>query len=231
LKSAYPFLVSKGFESEVNEIRSNRQSLKPYGISTIRRVRVVALMRSHNLLDQFIEANWPLGKTAEGKKRLERYDRSFQKYESHSSVTEASSIEDESEVGTEFALEEHLRDYLVQNLEILESGLTLWPVEGDGEAIEFLVDEQGPSKRIDILARDQNGVPVIIELKVSRGHERVIGQTLYYRARIKQRFSANLVRIFIVASEISPELRAAVSEVPNTFLFEYTLAMKLSKLP
>jgi hypothetical protein len=96
--------------------------------------------------------------------------------------------------------------------------------------VEFQVDEQGPSRRIDILAKDNEGLPVVIELKVSRGHEKTVGQALYYRARIRQRFGAKRVRIFIVASEISPELRAAASEVPAVLLFEYSLAFKVNPI-
>jgi RecB family endonuclease NucS len=112
-------------------------------------------------------------------------------------------------------------------LGILEQGLSLWPVE-EGDAVDFPVDEQGPSRRIDILAQDRDQVPVIIELKVSRGHEKTVGQALYYRAKIKQRFAAKLVKIFIVAAEISPELRTAASEVSDVFLFEYSLAVKVT---
>lgn len=94
--------------------------------------------------------------------------------------------------------------------------------------MEFQVDDQGPSHRIDILAKDHGGLPVIIELKVSKGYEKTVGQVLYYRAKIKQRFSAERVRIFIVAEEISPELRAAASEVSDVFLFEYNLEVKVT---
>ena len=96
--------------------------------------------------------------------------------------------------------------------------------------MEFQVDEQGPSRRIDILGKDREGLPVVIELKVSRGHERTVGQALYYRARVKRLFHAQRVRIFIVAAEISPELRAAASEVLDLLLFEYSLAVKVTAI-
>jgi hypothetical protein len=57
---------------------------------------------------------------------------------------------------------------------------------------------------------------------------RRIGQALYYRARIREKFAVNRVRIFIVAPEINPELRAAATEVSDTRLFEYALSMKVS---
>ena len=91
---------------------------------------------------------------------------------------------------------------------------------------EYPVD----GRRIDILAQDSSGKPVVIELKVSRGHERTIGQALYYRAKIKEAFKTPIVRIFIVALEMSPELRMAATEVPNVSLFEYSLSMTVKKL-
>ena len=61
---------------------------------------------------------------------------------------------------------------------------------------------------IDILARDRNGGFVVIELKVSRGYDRTIGQLLRYMAWV----SANLsdgrpVRGVIVASKITEDLQ------------------------
>jgi endonuclease len=98
--------------------------------------------------------------------------------------------------------------------------LQLWRV-GDDDPVEFPVD----GRRVDILAKDKAGLPVVIELKVSRGHEKVIGQALYYRAKIKEMFKVDKVRIFIVALELSAELRSAAKEVSNVSLFEYSLSM------
>ncbi|MCY1460399.1 hypothetical protein D9M71_779550 [compost metagenome] len=47
----------------------------------------------------------------------------------------------------------------------------------DLPAIEY---EAGGGRRIDILAVDRNGAFVVIELKVSPGYDRVIGQLLRY---------------------------------------------------
>jgi len=89
--------------------------------------------------------------------------------------------------------------------------------------VEFPVN----GRRVDILAKDKAGMPVVIELKVSRGHERTIGQALYYRATIKEIFKVATVRIFIVTLELSSELRVAAKEVPDVSLFEYSLAMTI----
>jgi hypothetical protein len=190
------------------------------------------LLRRKDLLDRFIETNWRFALTPAGKAKLNRYDHIYSKYETSGAAAAPSTnatTEDETEAGTEFALEEQLRDYLAENLGILEPGLSQWPVE-NGDFVEYPVDDQGPSHRIDILAKDRGGLPVIVELKVSRGHEKTIGQVLYYRAKIKHQFSAERVRIFIVAEEISPELRAAASEISDVLLFEYSLAVKVTTI-
>ena len=83
-------------------------------------------------------------------------------------------------------------------------------------------------KEIDILAIDSTGVPVVVELKVSKGYERVIGQSLYYRSRIKKIFSADRVRIIIIAREITENLKSAVEDLPDVQLFEYSLSIKLN---
>lgn len=131
----------------------------------------------------------------------------------------------EDKFGTEFAYEAHLRDYLAKNLSSLEIGLHLWS-PNDKPAIEFQLE----GRRIDILARDASEVPVVIELKLSRGHDKTIGQALYYRAKLKQLFSIPKVRIILIAAELTDELRLAASEVSDVDLFEYTLAMKLARV-
>ncbi len=231
LKLAYAFLATNGLAADVDEIRKSHDRLGSYTTS-LRRAKIVALLRQKNLLDKFISTSWQFALTPAGKKKLNRYDRIYAKYKKgiDAGVYSADATsEDETEAGTKFALEEQLRDYLAENLGKLEPGLSLWPVE-NGDAVEFQVDEQGPSRRIDILAKDHGGLPVVIELKVSRGHERTVGQALYYRARVKHLFHVQRVRIFIVAAEISPELRAAASEVADVLLFEYSLAVNVTAI-
>ncbi len=224
LRLAYTFLKENGLANEAAEIKASQDRVGNW-VSSLRSAKILVLLRRENLLDKFIEMHWRFAKSPAGIKKLKWYDELYSKFKT--SGTSSPPPEEETEVGTQFALEAHLRDYLAENLGILESGLSQWSVE-DGDAVEFQVDDQGPSHRIDILAKDHGGLPVIIELKVSKGYEKTVGQVLYYRAKIKQRFSAERVRIFIVAEEISPELRAAASEVSDVFLFEYNLEVKVT---
>ena len=220
LRRAYPFLEAHGFGDEAQGVR-----LSPGG-SPVHRGGVIEILRRHNLLDEFIASEWPMGTTQQGRRAMERYVAKYQRYLEEGSEDAPEDEEDSEE--TRFAYENQLRDYLANNLALIETGLKLWPVASDTRAVEFPVDSSG--RRIDILGQDAHGTPVVIELKVSRGHERTIGQALYYAAKVKEQFQASIVRIVIVASEISPELKLATSSLQNVHLYEYRLQTTLTRV-
>jgi len=147
-------------------------------------------------------------------------------YEGSAIVKGTPAIEDdtEPECSTEFAYEADLRNYLAKNLSIIEPGLKLYQDEGI-TGIEFDVG----GRRIDILAIDANGALVIIELKVSRGYDRVVGQLMRYMAWIRENQAEpnQQVRGVIVAREISEDLSLACSLLAGVKLFEYELSLKL----
>ena len=122
-----------------------------------------------------------------------------------------------------FAFERDLRNYLSKNLAVLEPGLSLYQEE-EFTGIEFPVG----GRFIDILATDRNGDFVVVELKVSRGHERTIGQLLRYMGWVQKNLAgAKSVKGIIVAKELTEDLRLAASRIPDVRLFEYELAFKL----
>jgi hypothetical protein len=227
LRSLYTFLQSNGYPNEAEEIRQSTANFGSYK-STLKRAMGVNLLKEKNLLDRFLKEQWLSGSTADGQREINRLSGIYERYLKSIGRSEAGTTEEDEEPtqATAFAYEAHLRDYLAQHLELLEKGLNLWPVAADEEAVEFPVD----GRRIDILAKDSKGTPVVIELKVSRGHERTIGQALYYRAKIRALFKVEKVRIFLVALEMSPELRMAAEEVSDVSLFEYNLSMTVKPL-
>lgn len=225
VKLAYQFLTEKGFESEANEIRESKDSYKSYTI-TLRRGKIIDLLEKKHLLDEFINTYWANGKTTEGKRRIERYKSVLNSFR-NSSVTEDEEEEERVEE-TSFAYEEHLKDYLVDNLSKIEAGLKLYKDQQGKEGIEYSVDED--NKKIDILAIDKDSSLVVIELKVSRGYEKVIGQCLYYQARIKKLLNSKRVRIIIIAREITPRLKLATESLPDVELFEYKISVNLNKI-
>lgn len=224
LRSAYPFLEAHGLQAEAQAIRSTPVRMGSY-TSTLRRGMVADLLKRKELLEQFVVECWPGGGTDRGKRRIERYLRLYTRFVDQGDGTEDEEDDDANVAATSFAYEADLRDYLSDNLQLIEPGLQLWNRE---RAIEFPVDDSG--RRIDILAKDASGLPVVIELKVSRGHERTIGQSLYYRGRMKELLSVERARIIIVAREISDELRVAVRDLPDVGLFEYRLSMTLRRV-
>lgn len=131
------------------------------------------------------------------------------------------------ELANEFAYESDLRDFLARNLTLLEPGLRLYQDEGIS-GVEF----PAGGRFIDILAFDRNGDLVVIELKVSKGYDRVVGQLLRYMAWIQKHQAEpdQRVRGIIAAREISDDLRLACSYVPNVTLFEYELSVTLRKV-
>jgi hypothetical protein len=133
----------------------------------------------------------------------------------------------EPEGTREFAYERDLQNFLGKNLSLLESGLRLYEEEGI-TGIEF----PAGGRFIDILAIDSQNNYVVIELKVSRGYDRVVGQLLRYMAWVKQHQAEETqqVRGIIVAREISEDLLLACSSVQNVELFEYALSVSLRRV-
>ena len=131
------------------------------------------------------------------------------------------------ENGNEFAYEKDLQNFLAKNLSLIEPGLTLY-MEEDITGIEFPVG----NRFIDILAKDKENNYVVIELKVSRGYDRVVGQILRYMAWIRKNHAEEnqKVRGTIIAREISDDLLLACSETKNVELYEYNLSVSLNKI-
>jgi hypothetical protein len=140
-------------------------------------------------------------------------------------VTAGEQEEDEptGETGREFAFERDLRNYLVKNLSTIEPGLRLYDEEGI-TGVEFPVG----GRFIDILAVDKDGRYVVVELKVSRGYDRVVGQLLRYMGWVEQNMETSKpARGIIVANEITADLKLACSRVSDVRLIEYEISFKL----
>jgi len=134
---------------------------------------------------------------------------------------------EDTEPPGEFAYETDLRNYLAKNLALLEPGLKLYEDEGI-HGIEF----PAGGRFIDILAVDSRNGYVVIELKVSRGYDRVVGQLLRYMAWVEKNHAdpGQTVRGLIVARELSEDLILACSRVPAIALFEYALSVQVRKV-
>lgn len=136
--------------------------------------------------------------------------------------------EDDTAVSdSEFAYESDLRDYLAKNLTLIEPGLRLFDDEGI-TGVEY----PAGGRYIDILAIDSQRGFVVIELKVSRGYDKVIGQILRYMGWVRQNLAdqGQAVRGLIVAREITDDLKLACAEAGRVDLYEYQLSLTVRRL-
>lgn len=127
---------------------------------------------------------------------------------------------------SEFAYERDLRNFLAKHLSLIETGLRLYEEEGI-TGVEFPVG----GRFVDVLALDSSNNFVVLELKVSRGYDRVVGQILRYMAWIEkhQTDPGQSVRGVIIARDISEDLLLACSKVPDVSLYEYELSVTLRR--
>ncbi len=229
LKSAYAFGIESGLEREVREIREMIIEWDSSYTSSLRRGYIVALLEKHGIFGDFIKKYWPFGNTPAGEIRRRRYLRIKARYEDflagrapESGDDEESELTAASEQAVEFALEAHLRDFLAKNLERIETGLRLY-TSAEQSGIEFPVD----GGRIDLLAIDRAGKYVVVELKLSRGRNKALGQLLYYMGWIDEHLGSGPCRGFIIASDITEELSMAVGRAPGVSLARYRMNFAL----
>jgi hypothetical protein len=234
LRAAYAFGEEHGLNEKINEIRNMVVEWDRPQTSSLRRGFIVELFQDHGIFEEFRKKHWSFGSTSAGEGKLRFYRRirgDYSAYLSGSSESEDSINEDSIDDSTNsaFALESHLRDFLIKNLTSIEEGLKLFR---DGERLgsEYVVDDG--NGRIDILAVDSKNNYVVIELKVGQGRNKVVGQLLYYMGWVDKYLIKDQqkdCRGIIIASEVSEDLKLAVKRVPGVSVFSYNLTFKLEK--
>lgn len=124
----------------------------------------------------------------------------------------------------EFAYERDLQSYLAKNLDQIESGLALYEDE-----LSSGIEYPAGRRRIDILAQDKNGALVVIELKVARSYDRVVGQILNYVSWVKENLAdpGQKVRGIIIGRKITEDLQLACLFISDLTLMEYELSVTL----
>jgi hypothetical protein len=135
-------------------------------------------------------------------------------------------IEETSNTTAAISVERDLRKYLVPNLTSLEPGLNLYrDQDRDGE--EYPID--AGRMRIDILAKDQAGDYVIIELKAGVADSETFGQISAYIGWVKRNLAKdNKVRGIIVANDFEERVKYAAQSVSNIELKRYGLKFEFN---
>jgi restriction system protein len=134
------------------------------------------------------------------------------------------------EDASEFALEKHLEDFLVQNWSQTELGKRYNIFEEEGE----LVGQQYPSDTgpIDILAisKDKKEI-LVVELKKGRASDSVVGQIQRYMGYVMEELAegGQTVKGVIIALEDDLRIRRALSVTNNIEFYRYQVSFKLFK--
>lgn len=110
---------------------------------------------------------------------------------------------------TTISLERDLEDHLVKNLDAIEKGLKLVGRQFSTEV-----------GRIDILAEDEHGGRVVIEVKVGDAKDSSIGQIARYLGWFAYT-DGKPARGILIAAEFSTGVRYAAASIPNLTLLAY----------
>jgi hypothetical protein len=227
LKAAYRFGIEHGLEKEVSEIRDMEIEWDRSITSSLRRGYIVRLFRSKGIFDEFQQKYWPLFSTRQGQTKSKWYLKNADDYDrflrGEDRLSSSQEIESEAAEESEFAYETDLRDFLAQHLEKLGEGLIIYK-----DGVEYPVE----NGRIDILAAGLNGDFLVVELKVSQGRSKTLGQLLYYMGWVERNLAqGKKVRGTIVAKKIPDDLKLACSRVSDFSLYEYDLQVSLRSIP
>jgi restriction system protein len=133
------------------------------------------------------------------------------------------------ENATNFVMERHLEDFLVENWEQTALGAKFDIYSEDGEVVgQQYQTDTGP---IDVLAISKDKkILLVVELKKGRASDSVVGQTLRYMGYVRELAEKGQeVRGAIIALEDDPRLRRAISMTPSVNFYRYEVQFKLHK--
>lgn len=133
---------------------------------------------------------------------------------------------------SEFGMEAHLEDFIVENWARLPDFSNYEIYSEDGESIgkQYVIPQIG---RIDILARSKDGKEwLVIELKKGKTGDDVVGQTLRYIGWIKKNEAAadENVRGLIIAGKEDEKLMYALETLSNVGFLTYKVDFELKKI-
>lgn len=121
------------------------------------------------------------------------------------------------------SLEKDLHGYLAARVHEIENGLVI-----ANNGIEYLTD----AGRIDILANDNQGRVVVIELKAGKARDSALGQLLGYMgflaAKVNQPIQS--IRGILIASEFEDRVVFAAKVLPNVKLLQYKVSFSFQEI-
>jgi hypothetical protein len=231
IEKAFEFAKDKNLNVESQKIQEFKSDeISPKLCRVVKKGLFIKLFEQHALYKEFVGRYWSHGNTLDGESRRAYCIKLAEEY-----VNEELDLEEVSEADDvnfafdfKFAIENHLRDFLASadNLSYLEHGLKICNIDGRS-GVEYSID--GGKGRIDILAKDDKGQFVVIELKKGKGGRGVVGQILYYMAWIDAHMvsTTSPCRGIILASDIPDELKLSASLVSRLKLSKYMMNFQI----
>lgn len=108
------------------------------------------------------------------------------------------------------SIENDLRDFLADNIFLVEKGLSLVGKEYDTKEVG----------RIDLLCKDKKGSHVVVELKKGRKNDEVVGQTLRYLGWVEKKLGSK-ARAIVIVNEPDVRLEYALSPLRNLVVLKF----------
>jgi hypothetical protein len=127
----------------------------------------------------------------------------------------------EETIEASVSLERDLHNWLTTRLSEIEPGLIL----ADGG-----VEYQTEIGRIDILAKEETGGLVAVEIKAGKAKDGALGQLLGYMGCLSSSNKQSKVRGILIASGFDARVLCAVRGLPNVKLVKYQLLFNLEEI-
>ncbi len=125
-------------------------------------------------------------------------------------------------IDASLSLERDLHSYLAMRVDELETGLVF---------MDNGVEHHTDAGRIDLLARDEAGHTVVIELKAGKAKDNALGQLLGYMGCVGAASGGSTnVRGILVASGFEPRVIYAAKGLPSIKLMKYKVSFELQEI-
>ena len=161
---------------------------------------------------------------------ITRYAEEIEKLVGGSPAPALVSTDDSVEDPVAFAMEQHLKEFLVRNWGQTELGAKFDIFEDDGERVgQQYPTDTGP---IDILAVSKDRASLlVVELKRGRASDVVVGQVLRYIGYVQDELAeeGQSVEGAIIALDDDLRLRRALAVVPSVAFYRYQVSFSLTK--
>ncbi len=177
------------------------------------------------VLKHFPTSKWQKSHYAWYKSKIKRGGISVPGFEAEAqdvNTNDETESEVQETIDASLSLERDMHSYFAMRVDEIETGLVL---------MENGVEHQTDAGRIDLLAKDEAGHTVVIELKAGKAKDNALGQLLGYMGCIGATSGGSTnVRGVLVASDFEPRVIYATKGLPSIKLIKYRVFFELQEI-